>query len=114
MKTIKIYFALYRDKVRDKVVNSDGVFMRTKEYISVPSKKNSQTPLVSKSTGKSFLKKSNQFINWYKLAYPTMLNEKQKIEASGISLPIYRARITVVYYFPNEMARDLTNKYCNL
>lgn len=110
MKTIKIYIAPYVDKVHEKRLNSDGVPFISKRYVTVPSKKNSQTPLVSKSTGKSFIKHSPQFKFWNDLTRPIFLTERSRIAAMGVNLPIVRAKMSIIFYFPNNMVRDLTNK----
>lgn len=110
MKTIKIYLAPYVDKIHKEVVNSDGQPFMSKRYVTVPSKKNSQTPIVSKATGKSFIKQSEQFTFWNNLTKPIFLQERQRIAEMGINLPIVRAKMKIIFYFPNHMVRDLTNK----
>lgn len=110
MKTIKIYLAPYVDKVHEKCLNSAGEPYVSKRYLTVPSMKNQEQAIVSKSTGKSFIKKSEQYINWKKIVYPIFDKEATRIyESTGLNR-ISRAKIKVIFYFPNNVPRDLSNK----
>lgn len=110
MKTIKIYLAPFVDKVHEKRRNSAGQPFISKRYVTVPSKKNQQQAIVSKSTGKPFVKQSDQYINWKKLVSPVFDQEATRIFEMNGSTRITRAKMKVIFYFPNHLPRDLTNK----
>lgn len=110
MKTIKMYLAPTVDKIHKEIVNSQGEPFISQRYVTVPSKKNQQQAIVSKSTGQSFIKQSDQYIKWKKLVYPFFYNEANKIiQDTGITR-ITRAKMKIIFYFPNYLPRDLTNK----
>ena len=110
MKTIKIYLAPYVDKVHEKCLNSAGEPYVSKRYLTVPSIKNQEQAIVSKSTGKSFIKKSEQYIYWKQIVYPIFKQEADRIfNEFGVD-KIIRAKIKIIFYFPNNVPRDLTNK----
>lgn len=110
MKTIKIYLAPHIEKVHEERTNSEGIAFVSKRYVTVPSKKNQQQAIVSKSTGKPFVKQSEQYVNWKKLVYPIFREEASRIFAINGSNKIIRAKIKIIFYFPNSLPRDLTNK----
>ena len=110
MKTIKIYLAPTVQKVHKEILNSQGEPFVSSRYVTVPSKKNQQQAIVSKSTGKSFIKQSEQYVNGKKLTYPFFHNEANRIiQETGITR-IIRAKMKIIFYFPDYLPRDLTNK----
>lgn len=109
IKTIKIYLAPYVEKVHKEVLNSSGQPFISKRYVTVPSKKNQNIPMVSKKTGKPYLKRSQQYATWKKIVYPLFEAERIKLLNQGIDT-IYRCHIKTIFYFPDHIARDLSNK----
>lgn len=109
IKTIKIYLAPYVDKEHKEVKNSSGETFVSKRYVTVPSKKNQNIPMVSRKTGKPYLKRSQQYNTWKKIVYPIFEAEKEKLLNQGIDT-IYRCHIKTIFYFPDHIARDISNK----
>lgn len=110
MKTIKIYIAPYREKVHKNRLNSQMQPFISMEYVTVPSKKNQQQAIASKSTGNSFIKQSDQYIKWKKMVAPVFQKEADKIFERTCVSKITRAKVKIIFYFPNTVPRDLTNK----
>lgn len=107
-KIIKIYLAPYVNKVHKKLINSNGKPYISKRYVTVPSKKNQNIPRVTKS-GKPFIQRSAQYSEWKEIVEPIFRSEKEKLLNAGITT-ISRCKIKIVYYFPDNVARDVTNK----
>lgn len=110
MKTIKIYLSPTRPQTLKKCLNKAGEHLVLDRYVTVPSKKNQQQAITSKSTGESFIKQSDQYIKWKKIVYPILSKEYERIANMGVSLPLVRVRVKVIFYFPDKISRDITNK----
>lgn len=110
MKTIKIYLAPYVPKVHEKCLNKAGEPFVTERYLTVPSMKNQEQPIVSKTSGKAFIKKSEQYKNWKRIVYPIFKQEADRIFKETGAEKIIRAKVKIIFYFPNNVPRDLTNK----
>jgi len=110
LNPIKIYLAPTRLVKLKKCKNSNGEVFSHEQYVTVPSKKNQQTPIVSKTTGNSFIKQSDQYIKWKKIVIPIFDKEYERIALKGHNLPLIRCTVKIIFYFPNKIPRDVTNK----
>lgn len=110
MNPIKIYLAPTRLVKLKKCKNSNGEVFSHEQYVTVPSKKNQETPVVSKTTGQAFIKQSDQYIKWKNLVMPFFYEQNSRIASKGFNLPLVRCHIKIIFYFPNQIARDVTNK----
>lgn len=99
----------------------DGSIVKidTTKKIVIPSKKNQQRIGMHKKTNadtgeitlKPVLLDSVQHQKWHKENLKVFREWKDKIELEhGIRLPIVRAKLKILFFFPNSMRRDLGNK----
>lgn len=78
--------------------------------ILVPSKKNEKQIVINSKTGKSFIVGTNEFQRWQKNQRPLFNNFYSYLFDCGISLPIVRCKLKIIFYFPDSRRRDLGNK----
>jgi len=77
----------------------------------VPSKKNQQRIAVNRQTLKPILLPSAQHEKWHADQYKVFTKAAAGMADQGYSLPIARAKIKVLFYFPDSKNRDLSNKF---
>lgn len=104
MKTIKIYLSSTTTQI------SKATGQPIIRPVAIPSKKNQQQAMVSKSTGMAFLKHSDQYIRWKKLTAPFWEAQAWKAAQMGIRLPVVRCKTSIIFYFHDDKDRDCTNK----
>lgn len=119
-KTFKLYVPGEVIKLIEEYTFQDGTkaILDHKESIVVPSKKNQQQIILRTYTdasgGKktsSSIKASVQHEKWH-LKHVKVFNAwANKIAAAGVSLPITRAKVKMLFYFPDSKRRDLGNKF---
>jgi Holliday junction resolvase RusA-like endonuclease len=112
-KTFKIFIAGEVIKLVEEHTFQDGskVIIETKEKIVVPSKKNQQRIAVNTKTLKPILLPSAQHEKWQESQMKVFKAVANSIASQGFSLPIARAKIKVLFYFPDSKNRDLSNKF---
>lgn len=101
-------------------VMDDGseVEVSKRKRLTVPSKKNQQRVMVKKITSSSgeesyrgYLIPSAQYQKWYAEQLPRFKEFVDHAARQGISLPISRAKIKVLFYFSDAIDKDLSNKF---
>lgn len=112
-KTFKIYISGEVIKQIEEHTFADGrkVVLETIDKIVVPSKKNQQRIAVNKATLKPMLIPSAQHQKWQKSQLKAFKRAATDMALQGFSLPIARAKIKVLFYFPDSKDRDLSNKF---
>lgn len=112
-KVFKIYLNGVESKILDTILLPDGTIrkLETDRLISIPSKKNQKTPLISKSTGKLFIKHSEQFLSWQKKTKGFWREQYFKMHEQGIRLPVVRFKVKALFYFGDDKIRDSQNKW---
>ncbi len=112
-KVLKIYLPGEEYAIVDTIYLADGstkVLKRLKG-LPIPSKKNQQTALKSKTTGKMFIKHSDQYIKWQKRTKNFWEDQYLKLYAEKISLPIARCKVNIQFFFSDDRIRDSHNKW---
>lgn len=111
MKVIKIYLKSELTKIIGTHIDETGKVhkLERSRALVVPSKKNQRTPIVNQSTGKTFLKSSDQYIKWKKLTKPFWEGEYWKLYNERVT-PITRCKINIQFYFGDDKDKDCTNK----
>lgn len=79
--------------------------------IVVPSKKNQKQIIKNKKTGAPKIISSVQFLKWQKQVADALREVYNKLYHEGISLPIARCKVKVLFYFADTKSRDLSNKW---
>lgn len=79
----------------------------------VPSKKNQQSISIAAS-GKPFLFPSKQYQQWVRENMVHFEDFYMKLYDDGISLPVVRCKVKVIFYFPDEKDRDVDNKFLTI
>lgn len=94
----------------------DGSILTFAQYKKrfVPSKKNQQRIAINRKTLKAFMVPSKQYIVWMQQHQHLFDEWNVKLYNAGISLPIMRCKVKVLFYFPDSMDRDLDNKFLTL
>lgn len=91
----------------------DGRIIETDKIrkIVVPSKKNQQQITINKATMTPVLIPSAAHASWHKSHEKIFEAWKQRIiSIQGVPLPIARCKLKILFYFPDNRRRDLTNK----
>lgn len=112
MKVIKIYLKPEITKIVSTHITDRGKVLKleSRRQIVVPSKKNQRTPIVNRHTGKTFLKSSDQYINWKKLTDGFWREEYWKLYNDKVRVPIARCKVNIKFYFSDDKDKDCTNK----
>lgn len=112
-KTFKLVIKGEVLKLLNEYTFADGrkVSIPVMEKIVVPSKKNQQRIAVNKATLKPILLDSAQHEKWQKSNLRDFRQYADKMAAAGFSLPVTRAKVKVLFYFPDSKDRDLSNKF---
>lgn len=100
------------------VINGETIVFENSRKIVVPSKKNQQAidivPKTNLDTGEVTYvpvpHPSAQHQKWTKEHTPIFYAWKRRLFAQGVSLPIMRAKLKILFYFPDSKDRDLGNK----
>jgi hypothetical protein len=122
-KTFKIYIPgeVLKRVEHHTLLDGSEIIVETKAKIVVPSKKNQQRMAVvavpvekREEKGKEFTVipiASLQHEKWHKRHLKLFNQVVNDMAAKGFSLPIARAKIKVLFYFPDSIERDLSNKF---
>lgn len=119
-KTLKFVLKGDMPDKSDVFVMEDGSehTVEKRKRMVVPSKKNQQRVLVKKlksASGEEFhrgyLIPSAQYQKWYSEQLPKFKDFVDQAALKGISLPITRAKIKVLFYFSDAIDKDLSNKF---
>jgi Holliday junction resolvase RusA-like endonuclease len=112
-KTFKLYIPGEVIRQLNSFTFADGrtVTIPVMEKIVVPSKKNQQRIAVNKATLKPILLDSEQHAKWKKENLEIFKRYAELMAMEGFRMPLTRAKIKVLFYFPDSKDRDLSNKF---
>lgn len=99
-------------------INGETFIFKNTRKIVVPSKKNQQAidivPKTNLDTGEVTYvpvpHPSAQHQKWTKEHTPIFYAWKRRMIAQGVDIPIMRAKLKILFYFPDSKDRDLGNK----
>lgn len=112
MKVLKIYLKSELTKIIGTGFDEKGrpIKLERTRTVAIPSKKNQQTPIINKNTGKAFLKQSDQYVNWKQITKPFWESQYLKLCDAAVRLPIVRCKVKIQFFFADDRDKDCTNK----
>jgi hypothetical protein len=112
-KRIKLILPTEVPIERHSYVDASGNLITLEEYrkLVVPSKKNQKRAVTNPNTLRAYIIPSQQYIDWKKINAPLFEQMYLKLEAKGVSLPIVRCDIRLLFYYPDSHTRDNHNKF---
>lgn len=112
-KTLKLVLKGEIEEKEIEITLDDGSFFcfTKKKKIIVPSKKGNQIVGFNSQTQTPFLTSSRKFKEWHSQHLDVFKKWRDKIELENlVRIPIVRAKLKIIFYFPNTIRRDLGNK----
>lgn len=101
---------MVENKVEYTTLEGERLSYTETRRIVVPSKKNDKEIVIG-GDKKMYLVNSKQHVKWYNRHRPLFDKWSYELVARHIRLPLVRCKAKVLFYFPDSMDRDLTNKF---